>query len=79
MPRLNIEISKEKSEEILKLMEISGVTTRKDLFNNALTLLKWALRQKQGGKVIGALSDDDHFIELDMPIFENAKNSSIKL
>lgn len=79
MPRINIEVDKQKLEEIKKLMEMAGVLTQKDLFDNALTLAKWMMRQKKAGKVVGALSDDERFTELDMPILEHAKTSDIDI
>jgi hypothetical protein len=76
--RINIEVKKEKLDEIKKLMEIAGVNTQKELFDNALTLTKWMMRQKKAGKSVGALNDDDdRFTELDMPILENAKESNL--
>lgn len=75
--RINIEVKKEKLDEIKKLMEIAGVNTQKELFENALTLAKWMMRQKKAGKSVGALNDDDRFTELDMPILENAKESNL--
>ena len=78
--RINIEINPEKLEEIKKMMEAAGVTTQRELFDNALTLTKWMMRQKKLGKIVGALSDDSNrFTELEMPILEHARQSSIEI
>ena len=39
--RININVKKEKLDEIKKLMEAAGVNSQKELFDNALTLAKW--------------------------------------
>lgn len=78
--RLNIEFKKDKYDEFKKLMEIAGVSTQKELFENAITLTKWMMKQKQAGKSVGALNeDDDRFTELEMPILENARGSSLRI
>ena len=76
--RINIEVSKPKFDEIKKLAEISGVSTHKELFDNALTLTRWMMKQRKSGKAVGALSADDRFIELEMPILENASVSNVE-
>ena len=77
--RINIEVSRLKFDEIKKLAEISGVSTHKELFDNALTLTKWMMKQRKNGKAVGALSKDDQFTELEMPILENAGISNVDL
>lgn len=75
MARINIEVSPRKLKELKEMMEAAGVSTQRELLDNALTLAKWAMRQKKSGKAIGSLTEDNKFTELDMPILDHAKNS----
>jgi hypothetical protein len=54
-----------------KLMEETRLTTRKDLFNNALTLFSWAVEAKKAGRVIASVDENQHIRELVMPSIEN--------
>lgn len=69
--RIQFELSPEKAEEIDALMRETGVSTKKELFNNALTLLKWAVRETGRGHSIASV-DEEHgkYRELQMPILE---------
>lgn len=73
--RINLEFKEDKLEEIEKLQEIGGLSTRKELFENAITLMKWSMRAKQAGKSVGFLGDNDTFHEIIMPVLENARDS----
>ena len=77
--RINIDVDQSKLDEIKRLMEIAGVSTQRELFDNALTIAKWMMRKRKEGKSVGALSDDDRFTELDMPMLENAEASSAEV
>lgn len=68
--RIQFELSQEKAEELDELMMETGVPTKKELFNNALTLLKWAVRESKRGHSIASV-DEKHgkYRELHMPIF----------
>jgi len=80
MSRINIEVNEQKLEEIKKLMKAAGLTTQKDLFDNALTLAKWMMRQRKSGKTVGALSrDNNNFTELDMPMLENSEHTDVDI
>ena len=50
-----------------------GVEDEVDFFNNAATLLGWAIQEKQQGHVIGS-SHQDKFIEVRMNVLENVKS-----
>lgn len=49
----------------------------KDLFNNALTILEWAVSEIKQGRTIGSTilgkCNDSNFSELSMSVFENIK------
>jgi hypothetical protein len=57
--------------ELDKLMEETRLTTRKDLFNNALTLFLWAVKAKRAGRIIASVDENHHMRELVMPSIEN--------
>lgn len=49
----------------------AGLTTRKDLFNNALTLLNWAVREVRRGRVIASVDETtQRFTELHTPMLD---------
>ena len=75
--RLQFDVPYDKVHEIQTLMEACGFETRKDLFNNALTLLKWVVRQAQKGSVIAAVDEkQEKYTELGMPFIEHVKETS---
>jgi hypothetical protein len=52
-------------------MEDTGIRTRTELFNDAMSLLKRAVRQRKNGRVIASIHyDGNSFRELVMPILE---------
>jgi hypothetical protein len=60
-------------EEIESLMKDGDVETRKDLFNYALTLLSWAMREVRNGRVIVSLNEETQGYErVCIPPLENA-------
>ena len=72
--RLQFEVSDELAEELTALQGDIGASTKKELFNNALTLLQWAVRQVKSGKIITATDESaDSYSELNMPVFEVAR------
>jgi hypothetical protein len=73
--RINLELKGDKIAEIDRLMEIGGIATRKELFDNAITLMKWSMKAKQNGKAVGFLGENSTFHEIVMPVLENAKES----
>ena len=40
------------------MMEVCGIESRKDLFNNALTVLEWAVGEIVEGKKIASFDDN---------------------
>ena len=69
--RIQFEIPEDRLESLDALMEEAGIKTRTELFNNAMTLLKWTIRQRREGRKIASVNyEENSFIELEMPIFE---------
>ncbi len=70
--RLQIEINQSQKEELEHLVELTGLRTKKELLNNALTLLKWAVRERARGSSICSVNEKAGvYKELQMPILEN--------
>lgn len=55
--RIQLELPEDKAEEIEGLMKETGVQTKKELFNSALTLLKWAVRETKRGNSIASVDE----------------------
>lgn len=73
MARFQLEISEEGIEEIETLMEETGTPTKREFVNNALSLLKWAIRQRERGYSIAAVNEAEGvYRELEMPILDHA-------
>jgi hypothetical protein len=68
----------ERVKELDALMEITGSATRKELFNNALTLLEWAVKEKKQGRGIASIDDQEKKLkELVMPALENVSAAPV--
>lgn len=75
--RVQFDVPEDRLAELQELMKSCGIETRKDLFNNALTLLEWAVRESSRGRAIASVSDDEKsYRELHMPILFNASRRS---
>lgn len=69
--RLQVEMDKEHMEEFEELLKLGGLRTKRDLLNNALTLLKWAAREKAKGNSICSVGSDGQLQkELELPLLE---------
>jgi hypothetical protein len=77
--RVQFELSPQKLKEIESLMRECGIETKKEFFNNAITLFKWALTQAKNGNVIASV-DEAHqkYRELHMPVFDLQDNQSFE-
>jgi hypothetical protein len=70
---LQIELSEAENRLLSKLISDSGIKTKKDFFNNALTAFNWLLMQKNQGFAVGAFDNETkEFRELVMPVLEHA-------
>lgn len=71
--RVQFEFTEQGIEELRKLMEVTNVATRKDLFNNAITLLEWAVKERGRGKIIASIDEENgRYKELEMPVLLEA-------
>jgi len=70
--RVQIDLPKLRVEALDRLAAEAGLATRKDLFNNALSLLEWAVKHVRQGHLIAAVDErTDRMIELHMPFLGN--------
>ncbi|MGO9261052.1 MAG: hypothetical protein ACLQU1_32800 [Bryobacteraceae bacterium] len=77
MIRIQLDLPAEQVAELDRLMEETGIRTRKDLFNNALTLFEWAVKAKRAGNTIASIDEGGGRLkELLMPTLENVKPST---
>jgi len=71
MVRIQIDLPDEQVAALDGLMTETKIRTRKELFNNALTLFDWAVKQKRAGYVIAAIDQSQDVVkELLMPALE---------
>src|SRR5664280_130900 len=69
--RIQIEIDEKGAEFLQRLRKLTGVQTHKELFNNAITILNWAVQQKRAGRTVASLDEQDkNYKELSMPILD---------
>jgi metal-responsive CopG/Arc/MetJ family transcriptional regulator len=77
MVRIQLDLPDERVKELDSLMDEVGVSTRKDLFNNALTLFEWAVDEKRAGRTIASIDDvEKRYKELVMPALETVTASA---
>jgi endonuclease V-like protein UPF0215 family len=65
--RVQFDVPEKRIEDIEKLQELTCTTTRKDIYENGMTLLEWAVEQVQKGRLIGSRDDSGGFHEVTMP------------
>ena len=71
--RLQFTMSSDTLAELHRLQAVGGFETRKDLLNNALTLMMWAIRHAHAGHAVTAIDDKAGTAhELNMPFLEYA-------
>jgi hypothetical protein len=57
--RLNFELPEERVNELKALQSETGSESMKELFNNALTMLEWAIKEVNNGNEIAAVNEED--------------------
>lgn len=69
--RFQLDISREHLKELESLMKELGITTKKDLFNQAITLLEWAATERKSGRVIASIDKaNDEYKQVLLPVLE---------
>jgi metal-responsive CopG/Arc/MetJ family transcriptional regulator len=68
MIKFQFELPEDRVKELEELMRKAKISTRKDLFNSALTLLEWAVHEKEAGRAIASIDEGQRrYKELVMP------------
>lgn len=77
MVRIQFDLPEEQVKELDELMRETKLSTRKELFNNALTLFQWAVKAKRAGRAIASLDEENKIAkELVMPALENVSTEA---
>lgn len=71
--RVQLDLSPIEVERMNWMMEACGIESRKDLFNNALTLMEWVVQEVQAGRKVASFDDKTRERTiLSMPILRTA-------
>lgn len=74
LQRLQFDVSESMLQEIEDMMEVSGMASRKELFNSAITLWQWAIEQvRRDREIVSANKERDDFEILRIPTLEAAR------
>ena len=77
--RIQIDLDESRVRELDLLMKVCDIATRKELFNNALTLFEWAVTAVREGRTIASLNEQEQkFRELEMPVLRSAAKHPVK-
>lgn len=75
--RFQVELSPATVLEMEEIMSDCGLSTKKELFNNAFTLFQWAVTEIQKGNVIASVDEtNERYKELQMPVLNAAANKA---
>ena len=75
--RIQFDLPEATVDDLKTLMKTVGVETYKDLVNNSITLLNWAVSEVQAGRKVAAIDESaGKYRELAMPILEYARRLS---
>ncbi len=77
--RLQFEVTDKENSELILLKKQLGLSTKKALFENAISLIQWAVRQRRQGRTIVSIAGDkvdlintgDNTKELVMPMLDH--------
>jgi hypothetical protein len=71
--RVQLDFDEQGAQLLETLKQKTGSRTQRELFNNALTLLDWAIKQREQGYSIASVDETNQvFKELQMPALEYA-------
>ena len=78
--RLQLDLTKEHLQELEALMKELGISTKKDLFNQAMTLLEWAVTERKAGRIIASVDESqDQYKQVLLPAVERVARRSKEL
>jgi hypothetical protein len=76
--RIQIDLSEREVERMNRVMEQCDIESRKDLFNNALTIMEWAIKEVGKGFSIASVEDPQNNTKCNTfttPALNNASQS----
>jgi hypothetical protein len=77
--RMQIDLDEGGTSLFQYLQSTTGCASHKELLNNAISLLLWAVRQHQQGRTVASLDEEKRtYKHLDMPLL-NQVNNELKL
>jgi hypothetical protein len=77
--RMQFEVPAEKAKEIEALIRECGFESKKDFFNNAITLLKWVARHTRNGNIIASIDKgSERYTEFSMPFIEHIREQQYR-
>jgi hypothetical protein len=77
MARLQLDLSETSDEIITTMMNMSGIRTKRELVENALMLLGWAVTEVQQGNTIAAVDEKTKvFKEIQIPALYGARHKA---
>lgn len=76
--RIQFDLSPDQVADLDKLIELCGLSGRKDLFNNALSLFEWVVQERLQGRRIASVSDDEKsYREIQIPALMKIRKQQI--
>lgn len=81
--RVQLDIAAKRVEDIDKLQAATGSPTRKDVFENAMTLFEWCVNEVKAGRKIVAIPEnlsvqEPGCVELNMPALDIARPNRMR-
>lgn len=74
MKRMQFEVPEDKFERLQALMRQCKMESQKDLFQNALAMFEWAVRERSRGRIIASVDESlTRFKELSMPSLDEVR------
>jgi hypothetical protein len=78
--RFQFEMTEEEAKEFNRLFEDvkkKGASSKRDVINYALALLNWAIKERQAGRIIASIDEDnERYKEVVLPIFPPIKEKA---
>lgn len=72
--RVQLDMPEGRIKDLETIMAKTGVSTRKDVFENALALFEWAVNERISGRKIASVDEmENGFHELLMPALASVK------
>jgi hypothetical protein len=71
--RVQFDLLPHRLAELDQLMEFCDLNSRKDLFDNAMTLFEWAVHEVRAGRAVASYDRNaDHVEIVRFPVLDNA-------